>query len=969
MGAIGESMAASSRPAPPPKRPGEPGTGPLQRLASVPSGVSVLVLILVAIWAAVLGYLVHQHRQAEHDAYEVSANLARGFGESVARTMEAMDQVFAMLRAFHRADPAGFDIQALAPKDGVLTDLTLQIAVVNADGMMRGSNLGGPPVDLSDREHIRVHLDRPGDFLFVSKPVLGRVSKKWSIQLTRKFFHPDGALAGVIVISLDPDYFARFYASFNAPGGAIALVGLDGVFRARAPRVEAAQPVVAAPATMALLRGPADTGTWRAASQIDGVDRLYAFRRLDKYGLAVTVGLAASEVFAEFNRQVVLFVAIGIGISGLVVMFGRSSIRAGQRLRESQRALSATLENMNQGIMMVDANGHVPVINRRAVALLDLPPGIARLGTTFGAILQWQIDRREFAAQGSDIDVDALARTGGLGPAVYERQRPNGTVLEVQTRELPGGGAVRTYTDITERKRTEQALAAARDAAEEALKLRAEFVATMSHEIRTPLNAVIGMAGLLIDDDLPPHLRRYAATLRDAAETLLQVIDDILDFSRLDAERMELDEIAFDLPALLASVVDLMEVKAAEKKLALRLSMDAQDMPAPLPRLVGDPGRLRQVVMNLVANGLKFTEAGSVAIEATMLPLAAGTVLLRVAVTDTGPGIEEAAQARLFEPFTQVDGSISRRYGGSGLGLAICRRLLARMGGTIAVRSRPGAGSSFAFEVTLRVDASPVLREAEAAPAPHRAPTRRLRILLAEDNATNRMVAVTRLEAMGHRVDAVAGGADAIESVQSVPYDLVLMDVMMPEVDGLAATRAIRALGGKAGGIPIVAVTANVFRSHQEACRAAGMDDFLPKPITQPALERILLRAQEGTLRRAPAGPDMETPQEALARLGAEFGAATAQEVAAGFIAEARAAVAGLDAGGEAGRRAAAAVLRDAAETLGLAVAARLAARLEVAAPGEDGAIVAAIRANLQALEDALAAPAQPGRAQPSRLR
>ena len=904
----------------------------------------VTLLALLVVWSGVLGYLTHQRKRVEVEALQTASDLARGFGESVSRTLEAMDQVFAMLRAFYRADPARFDIQALAPRDQVLNDLTLQIALTDARGMLQASNLGGPAVDLSDREHIRVHLARPADdFLFVSKPVLGRVSRKWSIQLTRKLFDAHGAMAGVIVISLDPAYFSRFYASFNAPGGAIALVGLDGVFRARAPEMEGSLGAAVSAATMDQLRGPMEPGTWRGTSSIDATERLYAFRRLDRYGLAVLVGLSAREVFGEFEQESIWFLLMGLGLSGLVVALGQMLIRSRQRLVASQATLSATLENMSQGILMVDVQGRVPVINRRAAELLDLPERLSHPGVAFRNILQWQIDRGEFVPDGSDVDVDAMARAGGLGgPAAYERQRPGGRVLEVQTRLLPDGRAVRTYSDITERRQNELALAAARDAAETASRLRAEFMATMSHEIRTPLNAVVGIAGLMGEADLPPHLRRYAGALREAAETLLLVIDDVLDFSKLDAGRMEVEAIPFEVPALMAGVVDLMELRAVEKGLALGMQV-----PADAPVLLGDPGRLRQVLLNLVGNAVKFTEAGRVVVAATMEDAGAGRIRLRIAVRDTGLGIAPEVQARLFEPFAQADGSISRRYGGTGLGLAICRRLMDRMGGTIGVRSVPGEGAEFAFELVLPVGrALPVGGDAMAAGT-----GRPLRILLAEDNATNRLVAVTRLERMGHHVDAVPGGAEAVQQVQEIAYDLVLMDVMMPGMDGLAATRAIRALAEPVASVPIVALTANVFAEHRDACRAAGMDGFLGKPMTQPALERVLAQAEAGMLRRA--GGREEAPEETLARLAGDFGAAEATEVLAGFLEEGRAAAAAMQdataAGDDAGMALAARGLREAADTLGLGALGALAAAAESADAVQRAAAVSVLEAALEA--------------------
>ncbi len=955
-------MARSPDPAPPPARePAKPRP---------PLGLALVVLALVLAWAAIGAYLYDQRRRYEAEAYGDAVHLARGFAESISRTIEAMDQVFALLRAFHRANPDRFDIRTLAPSGQVLTDLTLQMAVTDNRGMMTASNLGGPPIDLSDREHIRVHLDQPGDFLFVSKPVLGRVSGKWSIQLTRKLFGPGGAMAGVLVISLDPAYFARFYQAFDIGQGTIALIGLDGIYRARAPGGEASLGAAAGAQTMQALRGPSETGAWRGRSDIDGVEQFYAYRRLEKYGLAVTVGLGVSDTFAPFERSALQFGFGGLALSVLVIVVGRLLVRQGSTLVRSERELTATLENMSQGIVMIDADDRLAVINQRAVQLLGLPDRLGRVGVSFRSLLSWQLDNDEFTpGTEGGTDVSALARGGGLGPSMYERARPDGTVLEVRTRELPGGGAVRTYTDITERKRTELALAAARDAAEAGARVRSEFMATMSHEIRTPLNAVIGMAGLLIDSDLPPHLQRFASTLRDAAETLLQTIDDILDFSKLDAERMELETIGFAVAPLAASVVDLMEVKAAEKGLYLRLDL----APGVPERLIGDPGRVRQVLLNLVANGLKFTEEGGVTITVSAEPRDGTWVMLDVAVTDTGIGIEPAAQSRLFEPFTQVDGSISRRYGGSGLGLVICRRLTERMGGEIGLVSALGSGSTFRFRLPMRIDFSrPAPVEAAALPA---APGRRLRILLAEDNATNRMVAITRLELMGHRVDAVADGGAAVRALQDSPYDLVLMDLMMPQVDGLTATRRIRALPSPQADIPIVAITANVFRSHQDACRAAGMDDFLGKPLMDQQLRRILALAIDGTLRH-PGGAAADEPLPAtIARLVGEMGEESAQEALHGFLHEAREQLEKMDAALQTqdwpGLGGAARALHEGAAMLEAGMVLRAAERLIDAPPDAAPARLKALDAALRGLEEGLAeARGQPlPRSQDSRLR
>ncbi len=853
------------------------------RFPAVP--VVLVLLVITLVWVSISVHLFQERAQDEAAAIQDSGNLARGFSENINRLIEGVDQIIKVLRAAYAQNPAAFDLARLAPANEILDDLTLQISLVDTAGIMTMGNLPiTGRVDLSDREHVRVQFSTPQDMLFISKPVLGRVSDKWSIQFTRKLFGPGGGLAGVIIVSLDPSYLSRFYSSLEIGHGSILLVGLDdGVIRVRAPALEHATGTKLSDATMQRLRGGPANGSFYSVSALNGVARIVSYRRLEGQRLAVIVGLAANEVFANYHRDVVTYLVAGGVLTGLIGGVGSILIRQRRRLLASQERLRVTVENISQGIIMIDGRGQVPVINRRAMELLELPRELMRADLRFHEILDWQL------AHGEYDENDTTLHPDGPGAQTYERTRPNGTTLDVRNQFLPDGGVVRTLTDITERKRTEHDLADARNSAEAATRAQSEFLAMMSHEIRTPMNGVIGMAGLLLDSPLQPEQRRFAETLRDAADSLLRILDDILDFSKLEADRLEFERIDCNVEQVVGSVVELMAVEAAKKGLQIRTRV-APGIPS---RLTGDPGRLRQVLLNLVGNGVKFTEKGSVTIEAELLGRAGGKARVGFAVRDTGIGIDATAQANLFQQFSQVDRSISRRFGGTGLGLAISRRLVEHMDGSIGVSSAPGQGTVFRFDVLLDVaTAPPVAGPPQPAP-PVAVAARRLRILLAEDNATNRLVAVTRLKMMGHRVDSVASGQEAIEAVRSVPYDLVLMDVMMPEMDGLTATRAIRGLQGAAADIPIVAMTANVFLQHQQECVAAGMDDFLGKPIMPQQLAAVIGRAAAGTLRckRDPAAVAQAVSPDAAGfrQLVSDFGADIAQALLGTFAQEAAA--------------------------------------------------------------------------------
>ncbi|TNC11440.1 response regulator [Methylobacterium terricola] len=528
-------------------------------------------------------------------------------------------------------------------------------------------------------------------------------------------------------------------------------------------------------------------------------------------------------------------------------------------LRRETALLDATLANMDQGVLVIDAAGIIQLCNERAIDLLGLPPGDRHAGRPFADLVAWQEAGGEFGAARPDRDAWLKLRGDLLAaPPVYERARPNGTVLEVRTVRLAEGGAIRTFSDVTERKRRELAVLeanrvaeaaraqaeAAQAQAEAASAAKTEFLATMSHEIRTPLNGVIGYADLLArEGGLPAEQRRSAERIQEAGQALLTVVNDILDFSKIEAGQIDLDPQPFAPAALADNAVSIVRTAADGKGLAVAVRLEA----GIAPRLVGDVDRLRQVLLNLLVNAIKFTPAGSVTVSLASVPLADGRHALRVAVRDTGIGIPADRLGRLFQRFSQVDGSIQRRFGGTGLGLAISRRLVETMGGEIGVESRSGEGSTFWFAVPLAEAAAEATAREGGTAAPLARPAR---ILLVEDSPINQEIARAILERRGHRVTVVGDGAEAISAVQAGGHDLVLMDVQMPGMDGLTATRHIRELGPPLGRLPIVALTANVLPQQVAQFRAAGMDDHLGKPFRP---EELLATVERWSAARAAA--------------------------------------------------------------------------------------------------------------------
>jgi PAS domain S-box-containing protein len=692
-------------------------------------------------------------------------------------------------------------------------------------------------------------------------------------------------------------------------------------------------------------------------------------------------------------------------VEGLMELFEDTSekARAQKTISDQQHLLRSVLDSIPDPIYVKNQEGRVVLANQAASQALgmELDQILGRsvddmLGPAIAAPYRYQ---------------DDLVLSGGSilsqeeSQALRDGQRRWHLVTKVPLRDLEGEviGLVGVHRDITSRKQTEQELREAKLAAEAASIAKGEFLANMSHEIRTPMNGVMGMTGLLLDTELTQEQTDYARTIRDSADALLSILNDILDYSKIEAGKLELEVLDFDLRTTLEDASDLLAAKAQSKGLEFVCSVEPE-----VPSLLrGDPGRLRQVVLNLAGNAVKFTAKGEVVIRVTLCAETEGDALLRFEVRDTGIGISEEHRDLLFRSFSQVDASTTRRYGGTGLGLAISRRLVERMGGEIDVESAEGEGSTFWFTVrfgkqanaeeprldlpaslrhvkVLVVDDNPtnrlvcreqlvrwgcrhseassgpealglleaavlrgdpyriavldmqmpamdgetlgrLIRDRESLRATHlvmlsswgsrgdasrlreagfagfltkpvrrrdlfealvavaqtspeeRSSTpmvtrhsvqdarkRRTRILVAEDNITNQKVVQTVLEKRGYRVDTVSNGREALHALSMVPYDVVLMDVQMPEMDGLEATARLREKETSRGGhVPVVAMTAHAMRGDRERCMSAGMDDYVTKPVRPKDLLQVLAK-----LLGDPLAPTPDLPNSLMGSTG-----------------------------------------------------------------------------------------------------
>ncbi|MRR49852.1 MAG: PAS domain S-box protein [Rhodocyclaceae bacterium] len=856
-----------------------------------------LLISLALVWLLAAGFAAYEiersRREYLREAETTTVFQAQAFGENTRSTIKRLNELLLHLRTEWHGDWERFAAVVKARQTHI-QDITFQIGVIDAEGLLAYSNLAPPKdrTDLSDREHFRVHRDSSEDRLFISKPIKGRVTGRWTIQFTRPIL-VDGAFKGVIVASISPDNFIAFHDTLKLGElGASSILRDDSEVMAYAPNGdEYLGRVTSWPLQVAA--SPV-SGTF-FASKPDGIERVFGYRKLPEYGLTCLVAEATQDLLAPHQQHArnVLGYALGIAalLSIFILMLQRTAVAREQalaKLRESEeqlRLLGTGMAQTTASLVVTDTTGAIVFVNDAFVRnsgyareeVLGQNPRLLKSGLNPPELYQ---------------NLWVTITSGRTWRGELQNRKKDGTLyweLAIISPVTDENGAISHFIavkeDITEHKRTEDELVQyrlhleelvekrtadlgeAKMVAEAANRAKSVFLANMSHELRTPLNAILGFSSLArTQPGLGEGPREMLDIINRSGEHLLALINDVLEIAKIESGKLQLDVAPLDLGHLVRDVTEMMRMRAAQKGLSLELDQSSE-----FPRYIkGDEARLRQILVNLVGNAIKFTEQGEVVIRLGVKDSDRSHLLIEV--EDTGPGIRPEDRQRLFQPFQQL--AEGTKQGGTGLGLAITHQFVQLMGGCIGVDSEPGRGSRFRVNLPLELASEEEVRrmgEASRGEVVGLVPGQPAwRVLIVEDQRENRMLLERLMADLGLQTKTAENGEACVRLFEDWQPDLIWMDRRMPVMDGVEASRRIRALPG-GDKVKIVAVTASVFKEQQPELEQAGMDDLVRKPYRTGEIYDCMARQLGAKLvyRDAAATPRRSSVALTPERLGA----------------------------------------------------------------------------------------------------
>ena len=869
-----------------------------RRLRLAVFGAAFAILLAQVVTTALL---LERSRDAALTAANDTANrVSRAVEASINRNFVQVDAMLAGLPAILSpyARDGRFDANAAGR---VMRELNNQNFTFR-DVLLIGSN--GMPISTALTVSRRRPLPLPLGAAFtdagphagsvmIGGPVQNPATGEWALFFARRIVMPViGAVTAVAEVPV-PLVGSLLAVGGEAPGLRVTLERDDGTLLASLPHDETriGRRLSIPPGVLA------NSPTSRSRFNDEPV--LVAVRPTLYPALSVVTTMERQAALAgwEFDRERALIVS---GAFAALVLALAAALLLGLRQRErveAERArwrstLENALESMSDGFVMFGPDDRLIACNQRYKEFYAISAPFIKAGAAFRDIMREGAKRGQYPQAVGDVEpfIDEMDAWRHANNPPIERLLPDGRWVLITERSTPDGGTVGIRTDITPLKRAMEDLASARDGARAAGEAKSQFLARMSHELRTPLNGVLGFAQVLLrDPNLTEEQREQVETLHDAGRHLLELVNSLLDLSKIEAGKLDLHLRDVAVRPLLDACAGLLAPEVDRKGMTLTLHL-APGTPAAVE---ADATRVRQMLLNLLSNAVKFTPPGG-HVDLRAQPLGDGRPGLRIEVKDTGPGVPPEKRHLLFEDFSQLFPVAGQDGAGTGLGLAISARLAAAMGGRIGCDSEAGQGAMFWVELPLRE--VPLPANAVAAPPSEAVPAisgRSLRVLVADDVAANRMVARAMLVAAGHRVDSAADGAEALAAVERDAYDVVLMDVQMPVMDGLEATRRIRALDGARRGVPVLAVTASALPEQVAACRAAGMDGHLAKPIDRESLLAAVQRLAAGDTLHDPsphAALDASQPlldEAVLRNLAADLGP-TADVVISEFVGEVR---------------------------------------------------------------------------------